>query len=86
MVVTIVVTSAGFSGIVPVAVLSLNIYSAMSIPDILPVKDLYSPLAVSNAYTPSLSASGSVARTISAFFSFASFNAYVNALGSSGLG
>ena len=35
---------------------------------------------------PSLSASGSVASTISAFFSFASLSASVNALGSSGFG
>ena len=48
-VVTIVVTSAGFAGIVPVAVRSLKIYSAISIPDIFPVKDLYSPLFVSSA-------------------------------------
>ena len=71
LVVTMVVTSAGFSGMVLTAVLSLKIYSAISMPDILPVKDTYSPVLESLAYTPSLSASGSVASTISASFSFA---------------
>ena len=47
---------------------------------------MYSPDLVSLEYTPSLSASGSVARIISASTSLASLNAYVNALGSSGLG
>ena len=50
------------------------------------MNDLYSPDLVSLEYTPSLSASGSVARIISALTSLASLNAYVNALGSSGLG
>ena len=36
-VVTMVVTRAGFSGMVFVAVLSLKIYSAISMPDIFPV-------------------------------------------------
>ena len=49
------------------------------------MNDLYSPDLVSLEYTPSLSASGSVARIISASTSLASLNAYVNALGSSGL-
>ena len=66
-----VVTRAGFSGIVPVTVLSLKMYSAISMPDIFPVKETYSPVAESFAYTPRRSASGSVARTMSASFSFA---------------
>ena len=48
-VVTIVVTSAGFSGMVPVAVFSRRMYSAISIPDIFPVKETYSPVLVSFA-------------------------------------
>lgn len=71
---------------VPFPVFCERIYSAISIADILPVNDWYSPVLVSLEYTPSLSASGSVARTISASTSLASFNANVNALGSSGLG
>ena len=55
-------------------------------PDILPVNDIYSPVLESLEYTPSLSASGSVAKIISASFSLASLSASVNALGSSGLG
>ena len=85
-VVTIVVTRAGFSGMVPVASFSLKMYSAISIPDMLPVKLTYFPVFVSLAYTPSLSASGSVARTISASTSFASLRASSHAFGSSGLG
>ena len=49
LVVTMVLTSAGFSGIVPVAVLSLKMYSAINIPDIFPVKGTYSPLLLSRA-------------------------------------
>ena len=51
-----------------------------------PVNALYSPVLTSFAYTPNLSASGSVAKTISASTSFANFNANSNAFGSSGLG
>ena len=83
---TIVLTNAPFLWIRPRSFLCERRYSAISIPDMLPVNDLYSPLLTSLEYTPSLSASGSVARIISASTSFASFNAYVNALGSSGLG
>ena len=72
LVVTMVVTRAGFSGILPVAVRSRRMYSAISMPDIFPVKDTYSPVLESFAYTPRRSASGSVARTMSASFSLAS--------------
>ena len=85
-VVTIVSTNAGFSGIMFIFVFSLKIYSAINIPDIFPVKLIYSPVFVSLAYTPSLSASGSVASTISASFSFASLSANSQAFSSSGLG
>ena len=56
----------------------------MSIPDIFPVKVTYSPVLVSLQYTPRRSASGSVASTMSAPTSFASFKASSNAFGDSG--
>ena len=86
LVVTMVLMRAPFAGRVPISFLSRRIYSAISIPDIFPVNGIYSPVAESFAYIPSLSASGSVARTMSASFSFASLRARVKALGSSGLG
>ena len=51
----------------------------------MPVSGLYSP-EVSLTAAPSLSESGSVASTSSAFFSFASLNASSNAALSSGFG
>ena len=71
---------------VPIAFFSLKIYSAISIPDIFPVNVTYSPVFVSLQYTPRRSASGSVASTMSASTSFASFNASSNAFGDSGFG
>ena len=44
LVVTIVVTNAGLSGIVPVALRSCKMYSPISIPDMFPVKGTYSPV------------------------------------------
>ena len=67
-------------------VFSLKIYSAISIADILPVNVTYSPVFVSLQYTPRRSASGSVASTISASFSLASFRASSQASGFSGFG
>ena len=84
--VTIVLTMAGFFGMRPHFVLSLNWYSAIISPDIFPVNGIYLPVFVSSAYIPRRSASGSVARTMSAFFSFASLRASSNAFGSSGFG
>lgn len=83
---TIDSTSTGFSGIELFARFCPRIYSAISIADMFPVNVTYSPLFVSLQYTPRRSASGSVARTRSASFSFASFNASSHASGFSGFG
>ena len=83
---TIDSTNAGFSGRVPFALFWLKMYSPISIADIFPVNVTYSPVFVSLQYTPSLSASGSVAKTISASFSFASSSASFHASGFSGFG
>lgn len=79
-------TSTGFSGIELFARFCPRIYSAISMADIFPVKVTYSPLFVSLQYTPRRSASGSVARTRSASFSFASLSASSHASGFSGFG
>ena len=63
-----------------------NMYSERSSPVMFPVIGMYLFVFLSFAYTPSLSASGSVASTMSASFSSASFKASSNAFLSSGLG
>ena len=83
---TIVFIRAPFAGISPLSCFCESSYSAISNPDIFPVNEWYSPVFESFAYTPNLSASGSFARTTSAFTFFANSNASLKALSSSGFG
>ena len=71
---TIVEINAPFFGINFLAFFWSKIYSAINNPDIFPVNDIYSPDFESLAKTPSLSASGSVAKTKSASCFLANFN------------
>ena len=83
---TIVFIRAPFAGISPLSFFWDNSYSAINNPDIFPVKEWYSPVFESLAYTPNLSASGSLAKTTSAFTFLAKSKASLKAFASSGFG